>query len=132
MSDESHLVFVYGTLRRGASNAFRMEGAEFVRKGLVRGRLYRVDWYPGLVLDDQADWVAGEFWRIHERKLHELDAFEGLRQGESEGDEYRRIRFSVEECCFDPSGLRGEHAWMWEWKGETEGLRLVTSGDWLN
>ena len=44
MSGAGELLFVYGTLRRGASNAARMEGAEYVRAGRVRGRMYVVDW----------------------------------------------------------------------------------------
>ncbi|MEO8614231.1 MAG: gamma-glutamylcyclotransferase family protein, partial [Luteolibacter sp.] len=45
------MVFVYGTLRRGGSNHFRMDGAEFITAGRIAGRMYKIDWYPGLVLD---------------------------------------------------------------------------------
>ncbi len=46
------MVFVYGTLRQGASNHFRLEGATTLGEAWVLGQLYRIDWYPGLLLDD--------------------------------------------------------------------------------
>jgi len=130
--DLPHLVFVYGTLRRGASNAFRMEGGEFVRPGCVRGRLYRIDWYPGLVLDPEGGWVVGELWRVGADKLAELDEFEGLPAGRLEGTEYRRVEGRVMECVVDPERWSGEPAWMWEWRGDGDEARRIASGDWLD
>ena len=132
MSDESHLVFVYGTLGRGASNAFRMEGAEFVRELLVRGRLVLVDWYPGLILDTEANWVIGELWKVDSKLLTELDEFEGIEKDRDEGEEYRRVKMSLDEFGHDLKGLGESHAWCWEWRKGVDGFVEIPTGDWLN
>ncbi len=93
MSGAGELVFVYGTLRRGASNHWRMEEAEFVGEAWVLGHLYPIDWYPGMVLDDDGVPVRGEVYRVGSELLGELDEFEGVR-GEV-ADEYARVRTEV-------------------------------------
>ena len=59
MEDSRERVGVYGTLRRGGSQHRRMAGAEWIGACDVRARMYRIDWYPGVVLDDDAgcDWL---------------------------------------------------------------------------
>lgn len=111
------LVFVYGTLRRGASNHFRMQSSEFVTAGSVRGQLFRVTWYPALLCGG-TDLVKGEFYRASSRLLSELDEFEGC--------EYRRVKTVV--LLEDGTS---EQAWVWEWLGNTNKLVRVLSGDWL-
>jgi len=77
MSGGSELVFIYGTLRTQAGNAFRMEGARRISEGRVRGQLYRLDGYPAMVPDEEADrWVVGEVWEVSATKFAELDAYE--------------------------------------------------------
>jgi gamma-glutamylcyclotransferase (GGCT)/AIG2-like uncharacterized protein YtfP len=119
------LVFVYGTLRRGGSNAFRMDGAEFVGPATVRGALYRISWYPGLVLDGD-DRVSGEVYRVGPDQLRALDEFEGLAAGEIEGSEYRRVKVAAS------TGDEGElEVWVFEWKGAVNDDQRIQSGDWL-
>ncbi|MEY4244609.1 MAG: hypothetical protein RLZZ245_2194 [Verrucomicrobiota bacterium] len=119
-------VFVYGTLRKGGSNHFRMAGAEFVTAGTIRGRMYRIDWYPGLVLDDSGDEIQGEVYAVDAELLAALDVFEGLSAGEIEGSEYRRARATV--VARDSRILE---AWVWEWLGMVDESRRVSGGDWL-
>lgn len=118
-------VFVYGTLRRGGSNAFRMDGADFVGPATVGGALYRISWYPGLVLDGDGR-VSGEVYRVGPELLRALDEFEGLAAGEIEGSEYRRVR--VEAFAGDEEGLE---VWVYEWKGAFNEDERIQSGDWL-
>ncbi len=120
------LVFVYGTLRRGGSNHFRMEGAVFQGAASVRGRLYRIDWYPGLVLDENGGGIAGDVFAVEPGHLRELDDFEGLSADGVEGTEYRRVQVPVTL----ESGTRVE-AWIWEWRGPVERFPEVAGGDWL-
>jgi len=120
-----HRVFVYGTLRQGGSNHFRMAGGRFVGSGHVNGRLYRIDWYPGLMLDPDAGLVTGEVFDVTEEQLHQLDVFEGLSAGEVEGSEYRRVLTDVSD------GVKTTHAWVWEWIGPVDETKLIASGDWL-
>lgn len=126
MAGDDELVFVYGTLRRGASNAWRMDGAEWLGAGEVEGRLYRIDWYPGLVLDPGQGRVAGDLWRVKAGHLAELDAFEGASTEEVEGAEYRRVKARI--LGVDP--VRSE-AWVWEWRGPEREEDRIAGGDWL-
>lgn len=112
-------VFVYGTLRGGGSNHFRMAGAEFVAATTVRGRLYQIDWYPGLVLDGAGDEIVGEVYQVPPSVLKELDLFEGA--------EYRRLQTQVRL----PDG-EIVSAWIWEWLCPVDEARRITSGDWLD
>ncbi len=133
MNTDEELVFVYGTLRSGASNAFRMEGGERVSAARVRGRLYWIDWYPGLVLSDGDagdsgdEWVHGEVWRVSAEMLARLDEFEGASTEDDPDAEYRRVRATAEEAG---SG-RSFQPWVWEWRGILDEQRRIPSGDWM-
>lgn len=126
MDPSPPLVFVYGTLRRGGSNHFRLAGAEFVTAGTIAGRMYRIDWYPGIVLDAAGDEIQGEVYAVDPELLAALDVFEGLSAGEIEGSEYRRVRTTVMRQ--DSHTLS---AWVWEWLGITDETQRLTDGDWL-
>ena len=126
MDPSPPLVFVYGTLRRGGSNHFRLVGAEFVTAGTIAGRMYRIDWYPGIVLDAAGDEIQGEVYAVDPELLAALDVFEGLSAGEIEGSEYRRVRTTVMRQ--DSQTLS---AWVWEWLGITDETQRLTDGDWL-
>ena len=118
MTSPRERVFVYGTLRRGGSNHFRMADAELVSTATLSGRLYRLDWYPGVVLDAAGDEIQGEIYDVRPEQLDELDAFEGM--------EYRRIRAVVKT----PYG-ETFHAWIWEWLMPVDEAQRITGGDWL-
>ena len=109
-------VFVYGTLRRGAAQGWRMDGGLWIGTGVIRGRLYRIDWYPGLVLDREGGEVAGDVYEVALNQMNDLDDYEG--------DGYRRVRVRVE-------GDAPGEAWVWEWLGDVEPERLIPAGDWL-
>jgi len=125
MSGTRELVFVYGTLRRGGTNHFRMSGADLVAEGIVKGRLYRISWYPGLILGDEGE-VTGEVYSVDAAQLLELDTFEGLSAGEIEGSEYRRVKAVV----IRPGG-KTLSAWVWEWIGPFDAKDLLEQGDWI-
>jgi gamma-glutamylaminecyclotransferase len=78
------LIFVYGTLKRGCINHFRMEGQEFSGEaqtgpGYV---LHDVGGYPGMVPDPAArDGVRGEVWCVDAECLADLDLLEGIAEG---------------------------------------------------
>lgn len=118
------LVFVYGTLRRGGTHHWRMDGAEFVANGTIRGRMYRFGWYPGLIADENGGEIIGEVYQVGPAQLAALDEFEGLSAGEIQGSEYRRVRVAV-------SGGDPATAWIWEWLGPVDEATRITGGDWL-
>ena len=112
------IIFVYGTLRTGGSNHHRMAGATPHGAGTVRGRLYRIDWYPGILLGEAGYDVRGEAFAVDAATLAALDAFEGT--------EYRRVRTTVSRDNGAPI-----EAWIWEYHMPVTGLREIPSGDWL-
>ena len=120
MKDAHEMVFVYGTLRRGASNHFRMADSRFVAEGKVRGKLYRIDWYPGIVVDENAGPVMGEIFETDALTIAALDEFEG--------NGYRRVKIAVE--WVDAGESFTAEAWIWEWLGETREDQRIAS-DWL-
>lgn len=85
------LLFLYGTLKRGQRNHFRMAGQEYLgpARTMPRYRLFDVGPYPGLV-EDRAHGlaIAGELWRVDAAALQRLDAFEGAptAAGRAQGD----------------------------------------------
>lgn len=119
-------VFVYGTLRRGASNHFRMAGASFVREGFIIGKLYQIDWFPGLILDETGDPIRGEVFEVDPDLLGALDRFEGVAADESES-EYRRVPTHV----LPVNGEETLTADVWEWLGEVDESKRMKGGDWL-
>lgn len=72
-------VFVYGTLRRGECNDInlRVPSPVFVDFGQIEGALYRLDWYPGLVLRGSGK-VTGEIYQIDASLETVLDEIENL------------------------------------------------------
>jgi gamma-glutamylcyclotransferase (GGCT)/AIG2-like uncharacterized protein YtfP len=126
MEQSPQLVFLYGTLRRGGSNHFRMAGAEFISAGTITGRMYRIDWYPGLVLDDSGDEIFGEVYSVQPELLVALDIFEGLSTGEIQGSEYRRVQTTVMQ-----QNSETLTAWVWEWLGSVNDEQRISAGDWL-
>jgi gamma-glutamylcyclotransferase (GGCT)/AIG2-like uncharacterized protein YtfP len=124
--DLTPFVFVYGTLRRGGSNHFRLAGAEFISAGTITGRMYRIDWYPGLVLDPAGGEIHGEIYAVSPELLAALDCFEGLSTGEIQGSEYRRVLTTVVQ-----RNSQTQEAWVWEWLGLTNESQQIHDGDWL-
>lgn len=116
-----HLVFVYGTLRRGAANAMsgRFPGAKFIADARVSGSLYDLGAHPGLLLNDSDSLVSGEVYEVDDEILNELDAFEA-------SSNYRRKRFEVS------LGTHSKMCWTYEPDPEFYSLgTLITSGDWI-
>lgn len=122
-------LFVYGSLRRSAGHPMgELLSASAVLEGdaVVRGRLYVVDWYPGLVLDEAGDLVHGELWRLVDASvLARLDEYEGCGKSDPQPHEFRRVCATVER-------LHGGDAtaWVYELLRELPESRRIPSGDW--
>lgn len=125
-------VFVYGTLRPGAHGnpvaaRLRREAAH-LGPARVRGRLYRVHWYPGLVPDPDAScWVTGDLFALPPRGdlLAALDAFERYRPAQPRRGDFRRALHEVDTA----SGP--VRAWVYAYHGPVQAGTLIGSGDFL-
>ncbi|MFM1651832.1 gamma-glutamylcyclotransferase [Brevibacillus sp. B_LB10_24] len=114
-------VFVYGTLLPGESNHHVVKPYLVQSQpGRVRGRLYDIGAYPALVLDEQADWVEGEWHCIREEGLRDLDELEGY-TGEAHNREYERVWIQDGEA--DRSG------WVYVY-GDSRGYPPIPEGSW--
>lgn len=93
---QSDLLFVYGSLRLGSGHPMaRMlaESADHLGRAWVEGRLYRIDWYPGLVPSEGlGEQVGGDLFRMHApaRLLPVLDEYEECSPSFPQPREYRR------------------------------------------
>lgn len=125
-------LFVYGTLRRGSkSEMYRLLArcADFMDDATYQGKLYRVDYYPGMIPSDHTqDVVHGEVYRLRRPDivLSRLDEYEECGPGFPEPTEYVRRKEYVK--------LRsGEiiSAWVYLFNRPTEGLELIQRGDFL-
>jgi gamma-glutamylaminecyclotransferase len=75
------ILFVYGTLKRGGPNAFRLEGQRFLWEATTAPRYRVIDLgaHPGLVRDEGSSLaVRGELFAVTAECLAELDEFEGV------------------------------------------------------
>jgi len=130
-SAKTDYLFVYGTLRHAHnSDAHRtyLQGADFVSPARIRGRLYKVDYYPGLVLSETEHWALGEIYLLgSESQLHELDVYEGCAKKSPQPHEYARQLVDVQLAS-------GEQltAWTYVYIQDTSELELISSGDFLN
>lgn len=118
-----HFVFVYGSLRRGNAGAMpvRFPEATYVSEGRVRGSLYDLGEYPGLVLDGEASFVTGEVYEVDDDTLNRLDKFELT-------SDYSRRQVEVEH------GLERTDCWIYVSERDGEffsDCELIATGDWL-
>src|SRR5437588_338372 len=77
----SILLFVYGTLKRGAFRNDLLHGQEFIAEVVTLPcyRLVDLIQYRGLVEDpEQGKQVQGELWRVADERLPELDRYEDV------------------------------------------------------
>lgn len=116
-----HLVFVYGTLRRGTarSMSIRFPDSKFIAEAKVSGSLYDLGAYPGLLLDESNSLVTGEAYEVDDEILNKLDEFEA-------SSNYRRKQVEIS------LGSHRKACWIYEPDPEFYSPRtLITSGDWI-
>ena len=125
----SDLLFVYGTLMRGFDNPTAQlltRSADYLGQATCRGRLYRVKYYPGLVLSDAADDVVhGELYRLRhvEEMLREFDMYEACGEGFAEPTQY--VRKLLQVARDDGSATE---AWTYLYNWPVAHLPRIVSG----
>ncbi|WP_192035021.1 gamma-glutamylcyclotransferase family protein [Halomonas sp. YLGW01] len=105
-----HLMFVYGTLKRGFVNhAAHLAKAEFVDRGTTCDAyplvLHGEDYRPVLVeVKGRGHRVTGELYRVDERTLDALDHLQRI----NDHDGYRRRRLAISDSQGNTCG-----AWVY-------------------
>jgi gamma-glutamylcyclotransferase (GGCT)/AIG2-like uncharacterized protein YtfP len=135
MTSKEHL-FVYGTLRPDAPKsralakqmaALLTKNARHIGKGALRGQLYLVDWYPGLVPShSNADRVHGDVYEVPAGSdlLDTLDAYEEATSGQDRRGEYHRRKLRV--TLADGRKLM---AWVYVYNRKVRAAQLLPFGD---
>jgi gamma-glutamylcyclotransferase (GGCT)/AIG2-like uncharacterized protein YtfP len=116
-----HLVFVYGTLRRGGASAMsiRFPNSKFIAEAKVSGSLYDLGAFPGMLLNESNSLVIGEVYEVDDETLNKLDDFES-------SSYYRRKQVEISV------GTHRKMGWTYEPNPEFYAHRtLITSGDWI-
>jgi len=119
-------IFVYGTLRRETNtemSCLLQKYAEFVDDAVYCGKLYKIDYYPGVVSsNDPNDVVPGEVYLLQQADvvLPLLDQYEECGPEFPEPNEYRRLKQSVLL-----NNGRLVTAWVYVYNHPTEGLETI-------
>jgi gamma-glutamylaminecyclotransferase len=81
---QPHLIFVYGTLKRGLCRAHLLTGQQFMGEARTQPlyRMYNCGSYPGLKLElNDGLSIVGELWSVDSECLALLDREEGVAEG---------------------------------------------------
>ncbi len=132
---ECRNLFAYGTLMTTAvgvlgraQRARLMREAKSLGPASVRGRLFDLGSYPGLVEPHgDGEIVYGELLELIDpaRSLVWLDAYEGIVPGDHPHNAYRRLQYDVRLA----SGER-RAAWIYLYQGALTRARLISEGRW--
>jgi gamma-glutamylcyclotransferase (GGCT)/AIG2-like uncharacterized protein YtfP len=131
-------LFVYGTLRRkpsprtkkvslGKAHLHFLINSPYCGEASVKGYLYSLGEYPGLILDETSTLnIKGEIFQIEESDLHKLDEYEEI-DPLSTSNEYQRIQ----KIIIDNSG-NNFLAWIYVLKDKNRIIEPIDSGDWCS
>jgi gamma-glutamylcyclotransferase (GGCT)/AIG2-like uncharacterized protein YtfP len=119
------LFFVYGLLMTGYPGFSKLElstRSRVVGPARVRGRLYDLGDYPGLLTSDDGV-VLGELISVLDpRLIDELDTYEMYDPGNAAESEYlRRPVLALD---------RSVEAWTYVYNRPVTGFPIIESGDW--
>jgi len=118
-----HIVFVYGTLRKGFYNHRLLENATFSDTGSAYGvRLYDVGPFPAVLpTSDGKGAVHGELYEVDDETLTRLDRLEGVPH---------LFRRELVWCDYDhESDYEELYAWVYLWNGDPDRLTPIPCGD---
>src|SRR5262245_7397903 len=125
-------LFVYGSLLSsiGHPSGERLRNeARLLGAASMPGRLYRVDWYPGLVEAAAGDSrVRGEVYALTDPagSLAWLDDYESIVPGQEASNEYVRA-----ERAGQLASGRQVTAWVYLYQWDVTGVPQVADGRWI-
>jgi gamma-glutamylcyclotransferase (GGCT)/AIG2-like uncharacterized protein YtfP len=124
-----HLVFVYGTLRKGGVRAMKLVAptSRELGEAQLRGRLFDLGAFPGLQIDPEAHVVHGELYGVDDAALERLDEIEQYFPERPEDSYYVRIPASVMN-----DGVR-VGCWTYQFNPQFfDATVQIASGDWIS
>lgn len=106
-------------LRRALQQQARWHGS-----AQIRGRLYRVAHYPGLICDPRGDWINGDLYALRQPQslLPLLDAYEECSPAFPPPHEYQRVRCQVQVMTDNGQRTQTRRAWVYRYNRSVAGL----------
>lgn len=126
-------LFVYGTLMKkysGHKPIHLEKYGKYVSEGIIQGRLYEIDNYPGLILSsNSSDKVYGEIFLLEDfiAAIHKLDEYEDYFQDDLENSLYVR---QVEQIKIKEGETK--KAWVFIFNKEVDEKKRIISGNYMN
>ncbi|KGX87515.1 gamma-glutamylcyclotransferase family protein [Pontibacillus litoralis] len=123
----THIVFCYGTLRKGQSNHAILNGARCIEEHCwTKGKLFDTYLgYPVFTHSIPTDNVYGELYEVTDEGLVALDELEGFHGEDSHDNLYERI---VQEV-YTTTGEMKASVYI-EGKNQDLCKQYISSGDW--
>jgi gamma-glutamylcyclotransferase (GGCT)/AIG2-like uncharacterized protein YtfP len=120
--NNKHLIFVYGTLKRGWGNNIILHDQRFIQECHTfesKYEMYSLGGFPGVVRGNKR--IYGELWEVDDAALKRCDTLEG------HPDFYQRelIRVYSEENSWTDA----LEAWIYIYKGNVDNCQQI--GEWL-
>jgi gamma-glutamylcyclotransferase (GGCT)/AIG2-like uncharacterized protein YtfP len=124
------LLFVYGTLLIDDNKfaAYLRSNASFYNTGTIKGKLYDVGTYPGLIISNNHDYlIAGTIYQLNnaEKVLKYLDPYEGF------GNEQEQPNLFIRESLPIETSDGAINCWVYLYNLSIDGLHLITPGDYM-
>lgn len=122
-------LFVYGTLRSDLASVETrslLAGVKRISAATVRGKLYDLGEYPGLLLEEDGELIIGEVLELSDAKtqLQAFDEYEGFVENAVSQSLFVRTKC----CAFLPDGQAVE-AWIYVYNQSLSAAALIKSGD---
>jgi gamma-glutamylcyclotransferase (GGCT)/AIG2-like uncharacterized protein YtfP len=130
MKQNSKYLFVYGTLL-GDDNEFAIylkRHCSFYSKGRLKGRLYDLSDYPGVVLNENCDsYIYGSVVELKDPQetVKHLDDYEGF------GDDQDQPNLFIREIASIETNSELIDCWVYLYNLPIDGFRLIESGDYI-
>ncbi len=130
-SQDTQRLFVYGTLLTELGHPmarFLEKHGSFIQRGHMRGRLYQVEDYPGVIVSrDPSEKVWGTIFHLESDPgiWKALDSYEGFDQTHPEHSLYLR---KITNIYTDTHMLS---CWVYVYNGSTSNLERIQSGDYI-
>lgn len=124
----SQFLFVYGTLLQPGNHFadYLASHCSFIIDGKLKGILYDIVDYPGLIIDDDAGYVFGVVYKIDQPTvLQELDIYEGVGDDDEQPNLYLRQLHKIET-------QKGKiSAWVYIYNRTVAGYTPIQSGNYI-
>ena len=123
----THLLFVYGTLLQPCNGLaqYLISNSTYLNTGYVKGTLYDIGEYPGLIINEEPGRVYGSIYEISDEALKQIDDYEGYGPDQDEPNLYIRLMMPVETI----DGVTD--AWVYVYNLSVDGLQMISSGNYV-